>query len=223
MKIPVLAHPLPMTDDDRASAALDTHRRSRAGTVPLDPDKLMRFNERIAHLFGSGDALDSDRLACIARRLLQSGANHVLPACISDRMRCAAAMDVMLRDFAWQPGAPAAQVCAEVIAYLRSNTEQLIPNTEPVVGRLDDAILVDRAWPLAEDEVLLYCDFRRVRLIEAELRGSAARAMHFGRDDYLEARMAEARLLAAERRIGLDSYAPRPGWSNGPLLYSRPN
>jgi hypothetical protein len=223
MLIPLLAHPLPMAADVSVNAALAAHRRSRAGTVPLDPDKLLRFNERIAHLLGNCDAIDCDGLACIARRLLQAGSNHMHPACIAERMRCAAAMDLMLRDLDWEPDAPAARVCTEVIAYLRSSVEQLIPNAEPIVGRLDDAILVDRAWPLAENEVLLYCDFRRLRLIEAELRGSPVRAMHFGRDDYLEARTAEARLLAVERRIGLESYTPRPTWSNGPMLYSRPH
>jgi hypothetical protein len=221
MRIPRFSHPLPVAHESSAERMLASHRRHHAGGINLDPVRLLQFNERIGRLLGQQAELDSDGLSTVARMLLHAGQARRHPACVAERLRCAAAMEMMLQDPAWQPDEPTGRVCSDVVDYLRSSALQLIPNAEPVVGRLDDAILVECAWPFAEGEVLLYCDFRRLRQIEAELRGVSVRKLQFRRADFFEARQAEARLYAFERQIGLGNYAPRPRDPQGPLLFCR--
>lgn len=193
-------------------------RRCHAGDICLDARKLMEFNQRLARCIAGGPDIDADSLSCLARRLLRQQTSLRHPSCVKERLRCAAAMEMMLRDLGWEPEEPAARISAEVIAYLRSNDQQLIPNGAPVVGRLDDAILIDRAWPVAEREILLCCDFRRLRQIEAELRGTRPDRLEFTRHDFDQARLAEVQLYRTQRRIGLGSYTRVPTRVDGPLI-----
>src|SRR5574337_652544 len=91
---------------------------------------------------------------------------------------------------------------------------RLLPRGIPQIGRLDDAILVDAAWPQLVDEVDDYLDFCRLRTIEAGLRGCDVADFAFSRDDWQQARCAEAGLKARARRAATNSYLPAPARTN---------
>src|SRR3546814_14747380 len=89
----------------------------------------------------------------------------------------------MSGDPAWQPANDAAAPAALVMDYVRSRRD-LIPDDLPRVGRLDDAIVIDAAWPRLADEVACYLDYCRIRRIEAELRECDVSQFTFGRADW---------------------------------------
>ena len=57
----------------------------------------------------------------------------------------------------------------------------------PTVGRLDDAIVVDAAWPRLGDEIDSYLDYCRLRALEARLRGCGDTEFKFNRADWQRA------------------------------------
>ena len=96
-----------------------------------------------------------------------------------------------------------------MVAYA-DDTHDLIPDWLPQVGRLDDAIVVEAAWPTLRGEVACYRDFRRLRALEAGLRGCRPDELPFDRHAWEVARQAEAALAAHRRRVRESSYVPAP-------------
>jgi uncharacterized membrane protein YkvA (DUF1232 family) len=187
-------------------------RRHRIARIDLDARGLDRFNTLLERVGGGNAPLDSDRIATAARQLLdggEAGAGAAMPRCIRQQLRRGTALAWMVGDPGWTAANDAGEVAALVVGYLRGQ-DDLIPDSLPRIGRLDDAIVVKAAWSRLEDEVADYLDFNRVRRIEAALRGLPALEFRFDRQDWIQARMAEAALAGHRRGIRESSYLPRP-------------
>lgn len=182
-------------------------RRHRIGRHDLDPGALRHFNDLIAQIDLDHAALQRDQVASAARELIDQPREAHAPACISQRMRRAGALDLMLTDPEWETLALVQVVAAIVVDYLRDSCN-LIPNGLPVVGRLDDAVMVETAWPSAANEVRDYLDFCRLRRIEAELRGEQRPHFGFDRATWLVARQAEAEWIAHCHHVATSTYLP---------------
>lgn len=182
-------------------------RRHLIGRHDLDPGALRHFNELIAQIDLGHAPLERDQVASAARELIDQHGDGIAPACIRQRMRRAGALDLMLTDPEWETLAVAQVAAAIVVSYLRDSFN-LIPNGLPVVGRLDDAVMVETGWPIAADEVRNYLDFCRLRRIEAELRGEQRPHFGFTRETWLVARQAEAEWIAHCRQVATNSYLP---------------
>jgi uncharacterized membrane protein YkvA (DUF1232 family) len=181
-------------------------RRHFVGGFLLEAEALAHFNQLLVRLHHF--PLDCDQLATASRELGRS-ADGRRPASIEQRLQLASAVDRMITDATWQPASEAVQPARVVMDYVHGDHD-LIPDSVPLVGRLDDAILIDAAWPQLAGEVDCYLDYCRVRAIEAELRGCAVGGFAFTREDWQQARRAEAGLIAHCRRVGEDSYLPSP-------------
>lgn len=75
----------------------------------------------------------------------------------------------------------------------------------PGAASLDEA-----TWLLVADETARYLDFRRLRNLEAQLRGCPSEALRYTRADWEAARNAEAALETHLRHVRFGSYAPEP-------------
>lgn len=179
-------------------------RRRLVGQFRLGSLELERFNHLLASL-GREQPLEPDQIATAARDLAPT--RSATPDCIAQRLRQAASLEQMLADAAWDPANDALRPAQAVLDYLHGDGG-LIPGWIPTVGHLDDAIVVETAWPLLSAEVTCYLDFRRLRGIEAQLRGVAPGGFRFGRDEWLQARETEARLYEQRQRVFRSSYAP---------------
>ena len=104
--------------------------------------------------------------------------------------------------------------CARRVLDYSHDAHPLIPHGLPRFGRLDEAIVVEAAWPVLGIEAACYRDFLRLRLIESSLRGCSPEALHFDRRYFEEVRRQEAQLSAHRRRVRESSYVPAP-----PILF----
>lgn len=176
-------------------------RRHAVGEVALDDRSVQQFNallERLHH-----PPLACDQLATAARDLYRRYGGRC-PDPIARRLAIAREIDRMLGDRGWSPARDALEPARLVVDYLYGE-HGLIPPGVPVVGHLDDAIVVDAAWPYLAEELDSYLDFCRLRAIEASLNGDAG-PRHFDRADWLRARHDEAALIAHCKRVGASSY-----------------
>ena len=185
-------------------------RRKSIGQFRLNSLDLDRFNRLLGHLGRCQAPLIADQVVTAARELNQKNSQSE-PPCIVQRVQRAETVAEMVADPAWM-AASARETAfpARLVADYFQGPEGLIPAWLPRVGRLDDAIVVDAAWPRLADEVDGYLDFRRLRRIEADLRGCAEDDFRFDRKDWLEERRVEAALNAQRRAVRETSYLPAP-------------
>jgi uncharacterized membrane protein YkvA (DUF1232 family) len=180
-------------------------RRHRIGSFELDHGALEHFNRLLSVLDPRQPALAPDQLASAARELDDQLDVDRAPACILQRMRRAAVIELMLRDADWATPGEAREPAELVVAYVRGATD-LIPDRLPRVGRLDDAIVVDVAWDGLAREVSDFIEFRHLRRMEWTLAGGAR--TRFDRRDWAEARAARARIAQARNGRSHGSYLP---------------
>ncbi|WP_206859636.1 DUF1232 domain-containing protein [Lysobacter changpingensis] len=181
-----------------------TRRRSING-FQLSPAEVDRFNTLLARV--GGHALETDQLASAGRELSRPGRTDAAPPCIRQRLRWIAAVEQLLADRRWQPANDAVDTAAAIVGYARSR-DDLIPDWLPQVGRLDDAIVVETAWPKLAAEVDDYLDYVRVRSHQAHRRDRTPSAFAFSRADWEEVRYEEAVLAQYEKRIRETSFLP---------------
>src|SRR5690606_20496528 len=151
--------------------------------------------------------VDLDQLATAARELPRPKDAGRAPRCIEQRLRRATSVGLMIADPAWQPANEAVEPATLVMDYVCSH-QDLIPDELPRIGRLDDAIVSDAAWPRLAGEVASYLDYCRVRRIEAELRQCEVSQFAFTRADWEQARRAETAWIEHCRTSGERSYLP---------------
>lgn len=192
---------LPATNPNRPS------RRRRIGSFRLSSLDMERFNQLLSALAGDRTPLDCDQVVTAARLLADSCGSQSTPTCIRQRLEQAGSLSSMLADHRWQPANEVVAPASAVLDYLNGHND-LIPDWIPQVGQLDDAIVVEAAWPLLAGEVLSYQDFCRLRLIEARLHQQEIETFRFDRKDWEVARRAEAGLREHQRRVRSSSYVP---------------
>jgi len=198
--------PLPAILDQPSPVGLG--RRHRIDNFDLSSAAVDRFNELLARLGRRAVPLDCDRIATAARQLRDDIVPDTEPPCIRQRMQRLEAAAQMLGDDKWEPANEAGDMAAVVIQYARG-TDHLLPDSVVAkVGHLDDAIVLEAAWPKLADEVEYFLDFCRLRELEAALRGCKVGEFTFTRADWVQARRAEAALAVQRRCIRERSYLP---------------
>ena len=187
--------------------SIHTGRREHIDDFLLVTDEIDRFNQLLVRLGRNSAPLNRDQIATAARELCARNTPGAALPCIGQQMRRVAVLSWMVADRAWSPANDANDVASTVIEYVRG-TNDLIPDRLGRIGRLDDAIVVDAAWPRLAPEVESYLDFRRMRQLEVTLRGCGSAAFAFTRADWLQARTAEAAIRSHKRSIRDRSYLP---------------
>lgn len=181
-------------------------RRRCINGFQLSTPEMDRFN-RVLAAVGRREMLGTDQLASAGRELCRPGRTEGPPACIRQRLRWIGAIEQLLGEPHFQPANETVDTAAAIVEYARSR-DDLIPDWLPRVGRLDDAIVVEAAWPLLATEVDDYLDYCRVRAQEAHQRGRTAKEFAFTRADYEQVRYEAAVLAEHERRVRESSYLP---------------
>jgi uncharacterized membrane protein YkvA (DUF1232 family) len=124
-------------------------------------------------------------------------------------MAALARLEVMAADSAWSASAELKRQIGVVQAY-RQETGDLIPDHTPVVGLLDDAVLVDVALQLLRCELADYEDFCRFRQVAAQFAGMSESETGLTREHWLEAMLQAHNSLGKVDAAKQVHYVPDP-------------
>ena len=145
-------------------------RRQQVAGLRLEDAALLAFNGQLQAVNSQAPSVDADQVASLAR-WLQGLPQETAEATIALRMRRADALGQMLADADWSIPEALAFRGRHLLAALRGS-ENLIPDATPLLGHLDEALMVELCWAEFEGEVGDYMDFRRFRERQ-DFRGNA--------------------------------------------------
>lgn len=175
-------------------------------SLELREDKLRRFNEIVQRVAPYQPAFSTNQIAGAARRVLRAAMKGQESTFIKVRMRRAGEIRSALNDAQWEVSAKFEHAMREIVAYLDDDASALIHNDVPVVGLLDDAILVDCAMDALRGELDDYADFCRYRLGEAARLGIGVDEVGAKRERWYDERQQELRLEQQLRRVRGTNY-----------------
>lgn len=178
-------------------------RRRLVGTIALGDAAVTRFNRLLAQIAPDAPSVSADQWVTLARWLQQQPQEQAV-AILSERLGRAELLRRMLDDGDWDVRADTRERARMLTSYLQQ-VDDLIPDDQPLVGHLDDALLVELSWPTFEGEFSDYADFCRYRTAERP-RGSPAER----RLAWESACVAEAALLQQRRQVRSRHYVASP-------------
>ncbi len=178
--------------------------RSRTGGLDLADAALLAFNYQLHDVRRDAPCVDAAQIEGLAQWLRELPA-ETAEATISLRMARAESLRRMLEDPDWSIPADMAQRGRRLLDYI-CRLDDLIPDDVPVIGHLDDALIVELSWAEFADEVndyRHYCSYCR----ENPTRGSADDR----RTTWESACLAEASEMLHRQQIRQRGYArPSP-------------
>lgn len=175
-------------------------RRHQLGDLQLHQDAMAGFNALLAHLDANAPNVSADQLATLAR-WLQQQPRHEAIALLSERLARAEHLRRMLQDDDWELDEDLRTRAQQLLSYLRQ-VDDLIHDDLPLLGQLDDALLVELAWPAFRGESQDYRDFCRFRAVERP--GGNARDRRLA---WQNACLAQAALAQQRRQVRGRHYA----------------
>jgi uncharacterized membrane protein YkvA (DUF1232 family) len=145
--------PLPHPDAARPAGAAS----SAAACPPFEPARVAAFDALLHEVHPDARRVTAEDLAALAQWLLhlpEAEARTVL----AERLNRIEELRRMLADPDWDARAADRARVRRLIAYLDQG-EDLIPDRVPLLGLLDDVLLLELAWPAICDEAEEYRDF----------------------------------------------------------------
>lgn len=168
--------------------------------LPFFMDAMKRAEQRAAGK-GAQQILDE------AAKTFAGSQAQQMPEFVRSRLATVENLIAMAGDAGWALADEDKSRVVSALTYF-SDPEDLIPDNVPVLGFLDDAIMIEVVQNVLEPEIDAYADFCRYRSDEAAARGTDAATL--GREEWLEVRRAE---LQARMRSRRQSYAPSGNFS----------
>lgn len=157
---------------------------------------------------------DAAGIVAAARSLLAETRSKQLPDFVTSRLKHVDTMIAMVSDVGFGlPEANRDHVLA-ALAYF-SSPDDMVPDDVPVLGFLDDAIVIELCARELQPEIEAYNDFHRWRDNEATRRGENAAGLPLNRVEWAEARRVET--LERMHRRRTESYTG--GGRMGPSLF----
>lgn len=164
-------------------------------TLDLSDKDIAHFTELAKQAMAASQTASRDSIISQAKALLKDVDRKVESDYIRSRLGRLRILIDMLEDEGWGMKEVGQQRVLAALAYF-SSPDDLIPDSVPGLGYLDDAIMVELLSRELTPEIDAYQDFVVYRRAEAKRRGLDPDKV--GRADFLEAK--EAALLARMRR-----------------------
>ena len=138
------------------------------------------------------DELDAVSIVGAARKLLEdTQCQGGLPDFVATRLKRLETMIAMVEDAGFGlPDADRANVLAALTYF--ASPDDIVPDNVPVLGFLDDAIMIELCARELKHEIEAYEDFSYWRDAEAQRRGENPAQVMLSRVDWAEARRVEA-------------------------------
>jgi len=184
-------------------------RRHTIGDYELEPARLDRFNHALRELSPDAPAMTLDQIASAAERAITRHRDGATPPFVQSRMAALARLEGLAADVAWSASAELKRQIGVLLEY-RCDAGDLIPDDRPVIGLLDDAVLVDVALQLLRGELADYEDFCRFRRVAAEFAGMSEAETGLTREHWLEAMLQAHHSLTRVDVANEEHYVPDP-------------
>ncbi len=191
------AEPLPF---ERDSALPRLHRQPYARAMAVAPAALAEFDALVHELHPDAARVDAARLQRLADWLSALPPSQARRA-IDERLHCLQDLRAMADDPAWDCDPALRRRLQRLSAYI-DQEHDLIPDGQPLLGLLDDALLIELAWPAFAAELEDYRDFCSYRRLERPTGDPAQQRAAWARD-----RLAELALLQHQARVSDSHYA----------------
>ena len=185
--------PLPWNDRP------DPATRGSIGGLQLDASAVSCFNQLLHEIHPEARHVDADRIVSLGRWLQDlppAEARHVLDV----RLQRIEQLRGMLDDADWDQREEACARVRKLLGYLDQDAD-LIPDSIPMLGLLDDVILLELAWPALATEAEDYLDFCNYREAEQPTGDGAQR-----REAWISDRLGALALFQHHNRVNADHY-----------------
>jgi hypothetical protein len=182
----------------RLPAAASDSRRRLVGDVLLSDGAVAEFNALLAHLDPQAPRISADQIVTLAR-WLQAQPPAQAAAIVGERLGRAEQLRRMLADGDWAIDSALADRAGLLVGYLQ-RVDDLIPDDQPLVGHLDDALLVELSWRSFRAASLDYGDFCRFRTEERPGGNGAERVQAWENACLAEVALLQQRRLVRGRR-----------------------
>ena len=179
-----------------------------SGTAPLpedwslDRDAVVHFDALLHEIHPDAPRVDADRLAQLAHWLLAMSEPEA-HAVLDERLARIEQLRAMINDPDWDCDDADCKRVRTLLDYLEQSGD-LIPDRIPLLGKLDDVLLLELAWPALAAEADEYDDFSRYRDNEHPDGDGSARRSRWIRD-----RLAALALLQHQARVSEGRYVER--------------
>jgi len=183
--------------------------------IELSDQDLQHFNEAMKAAKSAATSRSDSEIIEAAGSLLVEAQKAKVPDFIAQRLHKLDALIAMVRDEAWALGAEDRQRVLSALVYFADPTD-VIPDHVPVLGFLDDAIMIELCVRELQHEIEAYEDFIAYRSDEASRRGVDVATLKTERVEWAEARRVE--LIDRMRKRRGQSYQSSGGWK--PTLFS---
>ncbi|CAN5672284.1 hypothetical protein BH23PSE2_BH23PSE2_08760 [soil metagenome] len=187
----------------------DDGRRHRLGDHDIDPIRLQHFNDVLHSISPDSPGLTQDQIVTAGRRLLARHGSGEQSSFITSRLAVLARLEEVVKDQDWEAEPEVAETLAILQRY-RKDPNTLLPASVPVVGELDDAVLIDVALQRLRDELTDYEDFCRFRQVAAAFARVPLAETGLTRAHWLEAMAQAGAGLGRRDRKARPRFAPDP-------------
>jgi len=176
-------------------------------TIELTDSDVDHFQQALVRARELSNEKSAEQITDAARKLLVDAAQIQVPDFIAQRLAKLESLISMVHDQGWAlPESDRSRVLTALTYF--ADPADVIPDSVPVVGYLDDAIMIELCVRELKHEVEAYEDFSDFRKQEAEGRGMDPAKL--GRADWLEGRRQEL-MERMRRRRDRDGYSSRTG------------
>lgn len=167
-------------------------------TFDLDDNDLRHFRLIMQQARTAAARIAPEEVVASAEELLASIGSDGVPAFVAERLQKLRLLIDMLSDIEWRLPQAEANRVLNALAYF-AEPEDLIPDSIPGLGFLDDAIMIELICRELRHEIEAYQDFCDYRV---RVRRDAGRNARVSRDDWLENRRDElqSRMRRRKRR-----------------------
>ncbi|MEO5559312.1 MAG: YkvA family protein [Dokdonella sp.] len=188
---------------------------SLAITIELGDADLQHFIDAMHRAQEEAKHLSPREVTDAASKLLVEGHQIKLPHFIAERLGKLDSMIAMVHDDGFALPDDDKQRVLACLTYF-ANPEDIIPDHVPVLGFLDDAIMIELCVRELQHEIEAYEDFVAYRKNEAAAHGVDPSTLKTHRVEWAEARRIE--LIDRMRKRRGQSYQSGGGWK--PTLFS---
>jgi uncharacterized membrane protein YkvA (DUF1232 family) len=175
-------------------------------TIDISDDDLPYFVEAVQRAEQRASGKTAEEILSAAEKTFASAQDTHMPEFVRSRLATVSNLVAMVRDTGWALSDEDKERVVGALTYF-ADPEDLIPDNIPVLGFLDDAIMIEVVERVLQPEIEAYADFCLFREQEAQYRGADAATL--GREEWLEGRRAELQARMRQRRT---SYAPSANW-----------